>query len=174
MLPDTHLSYASLSCFSRLLFQDFGAQNFGFLSLIVSYIRKFDASLLITAFKDIILLAQENPFLSQALFIVISIASVDASSSVDEQMAQSTLLGIKANQILILDLDPSKYEAFLQPLIECLNTLLWLLLYQWWRTFLWLFYLKLTQLHAMKRALQLPLSSWIIDKLPSPSLASVA
>ena len=38
-----------------------------------------------------------------------------------EQMAHSTLLNIKANQNLILDLDPTKYDAFIQPLIECLR-----------------------------------------------------
>lgn len=43
------------------------------------------------------------------------------SSSVDEQMAQSTLLGMKANPNLISDLDPSMYDAFLQPLIDCLR-----------------------------------------------------
>lgn len=33
-------------------------------------------------------------------------------------MAQSTLLNIKAKQNLILDLEPSKYDAFIQPLIK--------------------------------------------------------
>lgn len=41
--------------------------------------------------------------------------------SVAEQMAKSTLLNIKPNQNLILDLDSSKYVVSLQPLIECLR-----------------------------------------------------
>lgn len=36
-------------------------------------------------------------------------------------MAKSTLLNIKPNQNLILDLDSSKYVVSLQPLIECLR-----------------------------------------------------
>ncbi|CAH1440083.1 unnamed protein product [Lactuca virosa] len=119
--PDTRLSHANLSYFSRLLYRDFGAPNVGFLSPIVLYIRKFDASLLFTTFKVINLPVQENPFLFQALFIIFSTASMDASSSVDEQMAQSTILGIMANQNLILNLHLSKYNAFLQPLIECMR-----------------------------------------------------
>lgn len=38
-----------------------------------------------------------------------------------EQMDQSTLLNIKANQNLILDLYSSKYAVSLQPMIECLR-----------------------------------------------------
>ncbi|CAI9280418.1 unnamed protein product [Lactuca saligna] len=82
---------------------------------------KLDTSLIITAFKDIILPVQENPFLSQALFIFFSTTPMVSSSLVEKQMAQSILLGIKANQNLILDHDPSKYEAFLQLLINCLK-----------------------------------------------------
>ncbi|CAI9299731.1 unnamed protein product [Lactuca saligna] len=47
-------------------------------------------------------------------------ASSETPSGAD-QFATSGLLGIKANQNLILDLDPSKYDTFLQPLIECLR-----------------------------------------------------
>ncbi|CAI9281339.1 unnamed protein product [Lactuca saligna] len=38
-----------------------------------------------------------------------------------DQSASSWLLGINANHNLILDLDPPKYDAFLQTLIECLR-----------------------------------------------------
>ncbi|CAI9286301.1 unnamed protein product [Lactuca saligna] len=48
------------------------------------------------------------------------VASSKTPSGAD-QTTTSGLLGIKANQNLILDLDPSKYDAFLQPLIECLR-----------------------------------------------------
>ena len=46
-------------------------------------------------------------------------AASSETPSVTEQMAHSTLLNIKANQNLILELEPSKYDAFLQLLIEC-------------------------------------------------------
>ncbi|CAI9304446.1 unnamed protein product [Lactuca saligna] len=38
-----------------------------------------------------------------------------------DQTASFGLLSIKPNQNLILDFDSSKYNAFLQPLIECLH-----------------------------------------------------
>lgn len=45
------------------------------------------------------------------------------------QTASSGLRGIKANQNIILDLNPSNYDAFLEPLIECLqNSLLFIAL----------------------------------------------
>ena len=66
-------------------------------SLIVPYIRKFDTSRLFTFFIEIIHWVQENPFLSQAMFNIFSTTSMAASSSVEEQMAQSTLLCIMAN-----------------------------------------------------------------------------
>lgn len=36
-------------------------------------------------------------------------------------MAQSSILNIKENQNLVMDLDPTKYDGFLQPLVECLH-----------------------------------------------------
>ncbi|CAI9268636.1 unnamed protein product [Lactuca saligna] len=48
-------------------------------------------------------------------------ASSSETPSVVDQTTSSGLLSMKANQNLILDLDPSKYEAFLQPLIEFLR-----------------------------------------------------
>ncbi|CAI9291656.1 unnamed protein product [Lactuca saligna] len=48
-------------------------------------------------------------------------AVLSKSPSTADQTPSSGLLGIKANQNLILDLDPSKYEAFLHPLIYCLR-----------------------------------------------------
>ncbi|CAI9284233.1 unnamed protein product [Lactuca saligna] len=48
-------------------------------------------------------------------------ASSSEIPSIVEQMAQSTLLNIKANQNLILDLEHTKYDIFLQPLIDFLS-----------------------------------------------------
>lgn len=36
-------------------------------------------------------------------------------------MAQSSILNLKANQNMILDLEPAKYDGFLQPITECLR-----------------------------------------------------
>ena len=38
-----------------------------------------------------------------------------------EQMAQSSILNLKVNQNLILDLHPAKYDGFLQPIVKCLR-----------------------------------------------------
>ncbi|CAI9280996.1 unnamed protein product [Lactuca saligna] len=36
-------------------------------------------------------------------------------------MTQSSILNHKTNQNMILDLDPAKYDVFLQPIVECLR-----------------------------------------------------
>ena len=43
------------------------------------------------------------------------------SSSVHDQTAHSSLLSIKQNQNLILDLSPFKYDSYMLPIIECLK-----------------------------------------------------
>ena len=47
-------------------------------------------------------------------------AASPETTSVAEKLAQSSILNLKANQNLILDLDPTKYDGFLQPIVECL------------------------------------------------------
>lgn len=48
-------------------------------------------------------------------------ATSSETPSVAEQMAQSSILNLMANQNLILDLNPAKYDRFLQPIVECLR-----------------------------------------------------
>ncbi|CAH1443949.1 unnamed protein product [Lactuca virosa] len=48
-------------------------------------------------------------------------AGSSETPSAADKTASLGLLGIKAIQNLILDIDPSKCDAFLQPLIECLR-----------------------------------------------------
>ncbi|CAI9281376.1 unnamed protein product [Lactuca saligna] len=48
-------------------------------------------------------------------------ASSSNTPSATDQTDSSGLLSLNPNQNLILDHDPSKYEAFLHPLIECLG-----------------------------------------------------
>ena len=94
-----------------------------FLSLIVLYKRKFDGSLLFTALKVIILRRKKTLF-SLSYCSPSSLTNSMAISSetpyATGQTASSCLLGIKAKKNLILNFDPSKYDRFFQPLIECL------------------------------------------------------
>ncbi|CAI9284802.1 unnamed protein product [Lactuca saligna] len=44
-----------------------------------------------------------------------------ASSYVHDQTAHSTLLTVKPNQLMIVDIEPYKYEPYLRPIFECLK-----------------------------------------------------
>ena len=50
-----------------------------------------------------------------------SMAASLETPSAAEKTAQSSLLNIKSNQNLILDLNCAKCDGFLQPLVECLQ-----------------------------------------------------
>lgn len=114
------------SLLSRALFRRFFKENEQspavFLSPRLTYKRPLTVHSHITVFTEF-LTSGRNPFLQHrsSNSSTISMATSSETPSGADQTATSGLLGIKANQILILDLDPSKYDAFPQPLIKCMK-----------------------------------------------------
>lgn len=55
------------------------------------------------------------------LLLQASMAASSEKPSATEQMAQSSILHLQANQNMILNLYPTKYDGFLQLIVECLR-----------------------------------------------------